>query len=108
MMEDLSNGKKANHSEEQDAILFQEDSESDIIMPGVGDKYVQDWHAMVSKILEGFVDLCETGFMWDHFYQGQLCSTPFSAAILEYRLVLKEMSYGTQNVPGLRMSQKTR
>ena len=41
-------------------------------MPGVGDKNVQDWHAMVSKILEGFVDLCETGFMWDHFYKGKL------------------------------------
>ena len=32
-------------------------------------------------------------------------STPFSAAILGYHLVLKEMSYGTQNVPGLQMSR---
>ena len=32
------------------------------------------------------------------------CSTPFSAAILEHRLVLREMSHRTQNVPRLRMS----
>jgi hypothetical protein len=35
------------------------------------------------------------------------CSTPFSAAILEYRLVLREMSHGTQNVPRLRMSRES-
>ena len=64
--------KEANHLEEQDRISSQDDSDSDHYMPGVGDKNTQDWHAMVSKILEGFVDLCETGFMWDHFYKGQL------------------------------------
>jgi hypothetical protein len=64
--------KEANHLEEQDQISSQEDSESDNVLSGVGDKYVQDWHAMVSKILEGFVDLCEAGFMWDHFCKGQL------------------------------------
>jgi hypothetical protein len=62
--------KEANHLGEQDAISSQEDSESDDIMPGVGDKYVQDWHAMVSKIIEGFADPCETGFIWDHFKKG--------------------------------------
>ena len=37
------------------------------------------------------------------------CSTPFSAAILEYRLVLKEMSHGTHKCPtGLRMSRDSR
>ena len=64
--------KEANHLEEQDRILSQEESDSDNFMPGVGDKFVQGWHAMVSKTLEGFVDLCETGFMWDHFCKGQL------------------------------------
>ena len=59
--------KEANHLEEQDRISSQDDSDSDHYMPGVGDKNTQDWHAMVSKILEGFVDLCETGFMWDHY-----------------------------------------
>jgi hypothetical protein len=65
--------KEANHLEEHDRISSQEDSESDNVMPGVGEKYVQDWHAMVRKIREGFVDLCETGFMWNHHCKGQLC-----------------------------------
>jgi hypothetical protein len=64
--------KETTHLEEQDAILSQEDSELDGIVHIIGDKCVQDWHAMVSKIIEGFADLCETGFMRDHFYQGQL------------------------------------
>jgi hypothetical protein len=67
--------KEAYHLEEQDASSSQEDSESGDIMPGVGDKYVQDWHAMVSKILEGFADLCKAGFMWDHFTKGNCTKT---------------------------------
>jgi len=32
----------------------------------------QDFHAMLAEILEGFVTLQETGFIWDLFYKGKL------------------------------------
>ena len=64
--------KEANHLEEQDAISTDDDSDLPQEMPGVGDDHVQDWHAMVSCILEGLVDLMQTGFMWDQAHQGKV------------------------------------
>lgn len=64
--------KEANHLEEQDAISSDDDSDLPDEMAGVGEDPVQDWHAMVSCILEGLVDLIQTGFMWDQAHNGQV------------------------------------
>ena len=63
--------KLANHLEEQDAVTSEDDSDLMEKRAGVGDKNVQDWHAMVSVIIADLVDLCDTGFMWDHPFKGQ-------------------------------------
>jgi hypothetical protein len=61
----------ANHLEEQDAVTSEDDSDLMEKRAGVGDKNVQDWHAMVSVIIADLVDLCDTGFMWDHPFKGK-------------------------------------
>ena len=64
--------KAANHLEEQDALSSDDDSALAQEMAGVGVDNVQDWHAMVSCILEGLVDLIKTGMMWNQAYDGQV------------------------------------
>jgi hypothetical protein len=63
--------KMANHLEEQDAVTSEDDSDLMEKRAGVGDKNVQDWHAMVSVVIAELADLCETGFVWDHSFKGQ-------------------------------------
>jgi hypothetical protein len=42
--------KEANHLEELDAILSQEDSESDDVVPGVGDKLMEKVHVKNQRV----------------------------------------------------------
>ena len=66
---------EANHMESQDMPDSSgEDTDSDASSTervrktdAVGDKGDQDFHAMMSVILEDFVALQETGFLWDHY-----------------------------------------
>jgi hypothetical protein len=62
--------EEGNHLEHQDALDSEDDSQDAEEKDGVGDKNVQDWHAMVGTILESFVDLQETGFIWDLAHKG--------------------------------------
>jgi hypothetical protein len=77
--------KVHNHGAKADKIrreskhmAFQEERnpEHDIrdaqVVPGVGEKPGQDWHAMMTVILEGVVQLQKHGFMWDLMYKGTL------------------------------------
>ena len=65
---------QANHMETEDAGNSDSESEDSddpdketMAMPqGVGDKKDQDFHAMMEVVLEEFVALQETGFIWDH------------------------------------------
>ena len=41
-------------------------------MPGLGDHNCQDWHAMVSCILEDLVALQKHGFMWNMVYEQKI------------------------------------
>ena len=69
--------EQGNHLETQDAPdLDAIGAETVQEMEGVGDKNDQDYHAMMSVILEDFVALQERGIIWDHHDQitGQRCS----------------------------------
>lgn len=61
---------KANHMETQDAMDPNAGDENVRICHGIGDKSDQDFHAMMSCILEDFISLQETGFIWDHHNPG--------------------------------------
>lgn len=61
--------EEANHLETQDAPDSDDDSSGIVEEDGVGDKNDQDFHAMMSVILEGYVALQEHGFVWDHHDQ---------------------------------------
>ena len=43
-------------------------------MDGIGEDNVQDFHAMLDLIFEGFVELQETGFLWDLMHKGKFLS----------------------------------
>ena len=61
--------KQSFHMDNQDDLLHQDsDSSASTVesMDGVGEKPDQDIHAMLAVILEEFVSLQETGFLWDH------------------------------------------
>ena len=57
---------QANHMESQDARTTVHGTKTIHVHEGVGDKTDQDFHAMMDCILEEFVDLQDTGFLWDH------------------------------------------
>ena len=64
---------QANHMESQDMPGHGSSTDSSAsstekvrISQGVGDKTDQDFHAMMSVMLEELVDLQESGFLWDH------------------------------------------
>ena len=57
--------EEANHVDTQDDYSSIGEDEEVVDDEHVGETNVQDLHAMLSVILEGFIDLQETGFMWD-------------------------------------------
>ena len=61
--------RDANHLDTQDAADSDDSSANVAEMGGVGTKNDQDWHAMMSVILEDFVALQEHGLIWDHHNQ---------------------------------------
>ena len=59
--------QEANHMETQDAPDSDEDSMENIQEAvGIGNKTDQDFHAMMSVILEELVEMQGGGFIWDH------------------------------------------
>jgi hypothetical protein len=61
--------REANHLDTQDAADSDNSSANIAKIGGVGTKNDQDWHAMMSVILEDYVDLQEHGLIWDHHNQ---------------------------------------
>ena len=59
--------KEANHLESQDGQESVDSDETVILASGVGDSSAQDFHAMMSVVLEDFVELQNQGFLWDHY-----------------------------------------
>ena len=58
---------EARHMDTEDGeVLSANDSVQWYETEGVGDKNDQDFHAMMSVILHEFIELQETGFIWDH------------------------------------------
>ena len=58
---------EANHMDtNDDEVLSTTGSIDWFEMEGVGEKNDQDFHAMMSVILHEFIELQETGFIWDH------------------------------------------
>ena len=63
--------EEAFHLDHQDTIDPEADEQNQgQHVHGIGDHNVQDWHAIVDCILEEFVALQETGFLWDLVYKG--------------------------------------
>ena len=59
--------QQANHMETQDAPDSDDDAREKVaVMSGIGTKNDQDFHCMMSAILDGFKELQDTGFLWDH------------------------------------------
>ena len=59
--------QEANHVETQDAPGSDDDSTENMHdATGVGDKSDQDFHAMMSVILKGLIEIQGPGFIWDH------------------------------------------
>jgi hypothetical protein len=61
--------KEANHLDTQDGADSDDSSTNVAQIGGVGTKNDQDWHAMMSVILEDYVTLQEHGLVWDHHDQ---------------------------------------
>ena len=61
--------READHLDTQDAADSDNSSANIAKIGGVGTKNDQDWHAMMSVILEDYVDLQEHGLIWDHHNQ---------------------------------------
>ena len=76
--------KESRHLEAQDMMLVDGEGDSaDEANPGPGDEELedhdeegqvkaQDFHTILSTILESFVELQRTGFIWDLVYKGKL------------------------------------
>ena len=66
--------EEANHMESQDGDESMGSDESCYVVESVGSNNAQDFHAMMGLILEPFLKLQETGFIWDHYdrIQGKL------------------------------------
>ncbi len=63
---------EAHHMERQDGYDSEDGSSECESMDGIGDDQRQDFHAQLESILEGLVDLIDTGFLWDPKYKGVL------------------------------------
>ena len=57
---------EANHLETQDGENSVDSSSDVIVTDFVGAGAIQDFHAMMAVILEEFIGLQDTGFLWDH------------------------------------------
>ena len=59
--------REANHLETQDGDESVESSDSVIVTDAVGEGAIQDFHAMMAVILEEFLEIQRTGFLFDEW-----------------------------------------
>jgi hypothetical protein len=62
--------RKSNHMEVQDASESDDHSSDAESIYGIGEKNVEDMHAMIGVILESLEPIQRRGFMWDQAYRG--------------------------------------